>query len=164
MKAAALVLALVMLATPVFAQNHVVGFDVGNDEELSRSVMNRVTKQITQVLADQMAKQCAKGLCDTGGLYIAPSPKDRPERPDIMITITCTHDFCFSNLEYWPIRDLGLHTTLGNCIAEGSEAELAQKIIDHYGQNTSDEQLAFASRRFKTLLNRAIIMFPKGVK
>jgi hypothetical protein len=61
MKTAALVLSLVMLATPVFAQNHpfTVNFDVGNDEELSRNVMNRVTKQIVQVLADQMAKQCA---------------------------------------------------------------------------------------------------------
>jgi hypothetical protein len=166
MKTAALVLALAVLATPVFSQNRgfAVSFDVGNDEELSRNVMNRVMKQIDQVLADQMAKRYAQGLCDTGGLYIAPSPKDRQERQDITITITCTHGFCFSNLEYWPIREIGLHTTLGNCIAEGSEAELAQKIIDHYAQNTSVEQLAFASRRFKTLLNRAIIMFPKGVK
>ena len=164
MKNAAIVLALVLLAAPVFAQNNTVGLDVGNDEELSRNVMNRVIKLMPQVLADQMAKQCAKGLCDTGGLYRAPSPKDRKARPDILMTITCAHNSCFSILEYWPIRDLGLHTTLGNCIAEGGETELAQKIIDHFAQNTSDEQLAFASRRFKTLLNRAISMFPKGVK
>jgi hypothetical protein len=166
MKTGALLLVLVMVAPTICAQNPDLKteFAVGNDEELSRKIMNRVMMQVDQKLVDRLAKKCAQGLCDTGGLYRAPSPKDRPERPDILITITCTHDFCFSNLEYWPIHDLGLHTTLGNCVVEGSESELTQKIVDHFMQNTSDEQLAFASRRFKTLLNRAISMFPQGVK
>jgi hypothetical protein len=156
MKTGALLLVLVMAASTVFAQKHPVkvGFDVGNDEELSRKIMNKVGVQIA-------ARQCALGLCDTGAQYTPPA---RTERLDILVTITCVRDFCASNLDYWPIRDLGLHATLGSCIAEGSETELTQKIVDHFMQNTSDEQLAFASRRFKTLLNRAISMFPQGVK
>ena len=163
MKTATLVLVLVMVAPPVFAQNHslTVQVDVGNDDDLSRKIMDRVTTQIGQELARRMGKQCGQRPCDAGGLY---TPQSRTERSDVLITITCMHDFCASVLEYWPIRELGLHTALASCIAEGSETELTQKIFDHFVQNTSDEQLTFASGRFKTLLNRAISMFPKGVK
>jgi len=155
MKTVTLFFAAVMFSSPVFAQNHPlkIGFDVGNDEELSRKIVSKVGVQIA-------ARQCALRLCDTGGQYTPPA---RTERLDILVTITCVRDFCASNLDYWPIRDLGLHATLGSCFAEGSETELTKRIFEDFVRNTSDQQLAFASRRFKILLNQAITMFPKGV-
>ena len=163
MKTTTLVFAVVVFASSVFAQSHhlKVKLDVGNDDELSRKIVNRVAAQIGHELANRMAKQCAQGLCDTGAQYTPPAQE---ERPDILVTVTCMHDFCASNLDYWPIRGLGLHAALDNCIAEGSETELAQRIFEHFVQNTEDERLASASRRFKMLLNQAINIFPKGVK
>jgi hypothetical protein len=160
MKIATLVFALITVASTVFAQNS-VGLDVGNDEELSRKIVNKVGPLITQEMVNRLAKQCALRQCDTGAPYTPPS---RTERPDILVTITCMRDFCVSSLEYWPVRNLGLHAALDSCIAAGSETELTQKIFEDFVQNTSEGRLAGASRRFKMQLNEAISAFPKGVK
>jgi hypothetical protein len=144
-----ILMAAIFVACPLFAQSHPVKV----------SIMAGNSGQESHELSDKLAGRI--GSSSRYALVTADSA-------DILILVDCLSNTagvtCNTSLSYWPVLGVSLYAGLPETIATGSESKVADDLFNTFVQQTSDEKLAEAAKRFKRNLNSAIASFPHGVK
>ena len=148
-----ILMAAILVAYPVFAQNHPVHVMVtpANNAPVSHEISDR--------LAGRIGASSRYALTSAASAEIMLSVECAPNSVgDRQIGVTCG-----SSIAYWPVEGVLLSTELAGMIAVGAESAVAESLFDDFVQDTSDEKLAEAAKNFKHYLNSAIARFPHGV-